>query len=247
MKLDFENYPLNIYNYEDCKCLLQSVKGEVSTNMLGGQQIGEAILSSFVKKSAGAGLLTLIDDVSIGVRGNQARKCLATLISEQKNRLYGPYSIRREAQINLMATYCVTSYLSSLECGSWGNGVKNIGKSLFGLFSGKNPLETIFESTLEVSQKYYDICQIYHVAFLLNVYHLNHQTESMVKEWVSETLCQDYNGESNFCGKKRISLFCDLQDKSLQDNLKNHMSYLIDNTRNIDGLYNPFIKSQLEE
>ena len=73
MKLDFNNYPLSVYNQSTSKSLLKSIGVEVPNSRLSNFNLAQAILSSFVSKAAGAGLLSLIDNVSIGLKGQKAR------------------------------------------------------------------------------------------------------------------------------------------------------------------------------
>lgn len=226
MKLDFDNYPLSVYNQSASKSLLKSIGGETNLR-LSSLNLSQAILSSFVSKAAGAGLLSLIDNVSIGLKGQKARKCLSSLIREQTNRINRNSSaLLEEACVNLMATSCVTDHLASLESGSWGNGVKNISKVVLDLLSFKNPLNTIWKSVVEISRKYEDICQVYHIAFLLNIYNSKPSTENVIKRLIVESLCDDSNGESSFSTKKRPFLFSDIKYKSLEENLKNRLSVL---------------------
>lgn len=246
MKLDFNNYPLGVYNQSASKSLLKSIGGEVPNSKLSSLNLSQAILSSFVSKAAGIGLLSLIDNVSIGLKGQKARKCLSTLIREQTNRINRNSSaLLEEACVNLMATSCVTEHLASLESGSWGNGAKNIGKAVLDLLSFKNPLDTIWESVVEVSRKYEDICQVYHIAFLLNVYNLKPSTENVIKKLIVESLCDDSNGESSFSTKKRPFLFSDIMYKSLEENLKNRLSVLNGEAGRNSDLY-PFVEWRRE-
>ena len=245
MKLDFNSYPLSVYNQSASKSLLKSVGGEVPNSRLSSFNLSQAILSSFVSKAAGAGLLSLIDNVSIGLKGQKARKCLSTLIREQTNRVSHNSTILEEARVNLMATSCVTEQLAFLESGSWGNGAKNIGKAVLGLLSFKNPLETIWESVVEVSRKYEDICQVYHIAFLLNIYNLKPSTENVIKRLIVESLCDDSNGESSFSAKKRPYLFSNIMHKSLEENLKNRLSDLNGEAGRNSDLYS-FVKWRRE-
>lgn len=247
MKLDFNSFPLNVYNKEQSKSLLMSLGNEVPNVRLSNQALGQAILSSFVKHAAGAGLLSLIDSVSIGLKGDKARKCLSNLIIDQTNRVIAnPSIILYEAQINLLATSCITDYLASLESGSWGNGVKNIAKSLIGILSLKNPLNVIWESVVEVTNKYNDICQVYFIAFLLNIYNSVPNTESTIKKLIKESLSNDSEGESSFDLKKRPVLFSGSQYESLEDNLKNRIHILSEATNKNKDLYDPFVKSRID-
>lgn len=246
MKLDFNSYPLSVYNQSASKSLLNSIGGEVPKSRLSSFNLGQAILSSFVSKAAGAGLLSLIDSVSIGLKGQKARKCLSTLIREQTDRINrNSSSLLEEARVNLMATSCVTDHLASLESGSWGSGAKNIGKAVLGLLSFKNPLDTIWESVVEVSRTYEDICQVYHIAFLLNVYNSKPSTENVIKRLIVESLCDDSNGESSFSGKKRPLLFTNIMYKSLEENLKNRLSDLNGEAGRNSDLYS-FVKWRRE-
>ena len=246
MKLDFNSHPLSVYNQSASKSLLSSIGREVPNSRLSSFNLSQAILSSFVSKAAGAGLLSLIDNVSIGLKGQKARKCLSTLIREQTDRINRNSSaLLDEARVNLMATSCVTDHLASLESGSWGNGAKNIGKAVLGLLSFKNPLETIWESVVEVSKKYEDICQVYHIAFLLNVYNSKPSTENVIRRLIVESLCDDSNGETSFSAKKRPFLFSNIMYNSLEENLKNRLSDLNGEAGRNSDLYS-FVKWRRE-
>lgn len=247
MKLDFNNYPLSVYNQSASKSLLSSIGREVPNSRLSRLTLSQAIVSSFVSKAAGAGLLSLIDNVSIGLAGQKARKCLSNLIREQTTRVTRNSSaLLEEAQVNLMVASCITGYLASLESGSWGNGAKNIGKVVVGLFSFRNPLNVIAESVIEVMDKYDDICQVYYIAFLLTIYNSNPNTEDLVKRLITESLCNDYGGESSFSMKERPILFSNVSYKSLNDNLKNRLEFLSQGNRIDKELYDPFIKWRKE-
>lgn len=244
MKIDFNSYPLSIYDAQSSKNLMDSLDDQIPKIRLSRRSLGESILASRISRAAGASLLSLIDNVSIGIYGRKARKCLANLIEKQVSTVNkGEISIGEAAQINLLAISCVTDYLSSLEAGSWGNGVKNIGKALFGLFEGKNPLDTIWESVSEISDSYDDICQIYHIAFLLNVLQSNSSCQSDIKNLIIETLCDDSSYNSSFSNKNRTKLFYNSSYKSLDDNLKYNLDF-VRKAPNFNELYDPFIKEK---
>lgn len=243
MKLDFDSYPLNVYSLTSSKALLKTIDNDIPQSRYSRLSISQAILSSFVSKAAGTGLLSLIDNVSIGLTGQKARRCLSNMIRKQTSRVEcNPSILLEEAQFNLMATYCITNYLSFLESGSFGNGVKNIGKALFGLLSLKNPLEVLAESVEEITNVYDDTCQIYHIAFLLNIYNTCYQTKDTIKSLIVESLCDDYGGDSGFSSKKRNSLFLDVQYKTLVDNVKNRTHFLAAEAKKYEDLYDPFVK-----
>lgn len=247
MKIDLNKYPLNIYNNENSKEILKSIKDNINGYGLSNTSLGQSILTSFIRKASGMQLLSLIDSVTIGMKGDKARKCLAELIQIQTNSILKvPSRLLKEAQINLMATSCVTDYLSSLESGSWENGAKNMGKAVLGLLQLKKPLNVIWESVLETSKKYDDICQVYHVAFLLNLYNTNVCRVSLIKDLISETLCNDVHGESSFSSKKRVKLFADVQYKTLEDNLRNRLSILSQIEKENQYLSDPFINWRKE-
>lgn len=223
---------------------MASIDAQTPKVRLSKRSLGESILASKISKAAGAGLLSLIDSVAIGIYGKKARKCLANLIENQTREINCNHARLNEvAQINLMATSCVTDYLSSLESGSWGNGAKNLGKAIFGLLGGKNPLDTIWESTLEISNKYDDICQVYHIAFLLSVYKSNPSLESDVKDLISESLCDDSANNSSFTCKNRMNLFHNRAHKTLNENLEHNLE-LVRRAPNYSELYNPFVKDR---
>ena len=117
------------------------------------------------------------------------------------------YTLLEEAQFNLMATSSITGYLSLLESKSFGNGVKNIEKTLIGLLSLRNPLDVLADSVMEISNTYNDFCQVYHIAFLLNVYSSIPETKDICKKLIIESLCNDNEGNSDFSNKKRRTLF----------------------------------------
>ena len=245
MKLYFENYPLNVYEKPASKLLLKSIDQDVPKVQGKRSSIGQIILSSYVSKFAGAGLLSLIDSISIGIKGEKARKCLAELIQSQTTRVkQDPSTLLQEAQINLMASACVTEYLANLESDSVGNGVKNMGKVLLGLLSLRNPLEVIAESVIEDAEKYDSICQVYFIAFLLNVYNTVPQTENLIKQLIIESLY--YTGEITLDRKRRPVLFSDVQYKSLEENLKNRLSILSPGSKIKWDLYDPFVEWRKE-
>ena len=82
MKLEFDSYPLNIYSADISTALLKSAEGEISYSHQSKASLSETIFSSFVKKTSGVGLLSLIDDVSIGLKGEKARSCFSYLVNE---------------------------------------------------------------------------------------------------------------------------------------------------------------------
>ncbi len=244
MKINFNSYPFNIFDAQSSKNLMASIDAQIPKVLLSKRTLGESILASQISKAAGAGLLSLIDSVAIGIYGNKARKCLAKLVERQVHEICcGSVSLIEAAQVNLMATSCVTDYLSSLESGSWGNGARNLGKALFGLLGGKNPLDTIWESVKEISDKYDDICQVYHIAFLLNVHKLNPRWEADIKNLIIETLCDDSANSSSFTCKNRPRLFYDKTHKTLNDNLQHNIE-LVCKAPNYTDLYDPFFKDK---
>lgn len=241
MKLNFDNYPLNVYEKPASKLLLKSIDQESPKSQNERSSIGQIILGSYVNRFAGAGLLSLIDSISIGIKGEKARKCLSDLIQTQTTRVkQSPKTLLQEAQINLMASACVTGYLANLESQSFGNGAKVMGKVLFGILNLRNPLEVIAESVIEKSNEYDDICQVYFVAFLLNVYNSVPQTENLVKQLIVESLLKT-SGDS-LHGKNRPILFSDVQYKSLEENLKNRLSILSPGSIIKWDLYDPFVE-----
>ena len=161
MKLDFSTYPLNIYSQSTSKALLSIIEKTIPSYSHSNLTFSQAILSSFVRNMAGAGLLTLVDNISIGIKGERARKGLSNLIQEQTIKVQrNPSILLKEAQINLMVTSCVTDYLVSLESESWSNGARNMSRVLLGILRLENPLNVIAESSIELCEKYEKICQI---------------------------------------------------------------------------------------
>lgn len=79
MKIDLNKYPLNIYNNENSKEILKSIKDNINGYGLSNTSLGQSILTSFIRKASGMQLLSLIDSVTIGMKGDKARKCLAEL------------------------------------------------------------------------------------------------------------------------------------------------------------------------
>lgn len=141
---------MDIFEKESAKYILNSINNEVPKSEVSRFSIAQTILSSFVNKASGVVLLSLVDNISIGLTGLKTRKSLSDLIHGQVSRVERNSSvILTESQINLMATACVTDYLVSLESGSWDNGVKNVGKIALGLLEFKNPLNVLLESVSE--------------------------------------------------------------------------------------------------
>lgn len=243
MKLDFSTYPLNIYSQSTSKALLSIIEKTIPSYSHSNLTFSQAILSSFVRNMAGAGLLTLVDNISIGIKGERARKGLSNLIQEQTIKVQrNPSILLKEAQINLMVTSCVTDYLASLESESWSNGARNMSRVLLGILRLENPLNVIAESSIELCEKYEKICQIYFIAFLLNIYKANPSTKDTVIKLITESLCKDSNNEKTFSGKKLPLLFSDSPYKSLHDNLKIRINFLSEETAKYNYIYDPFIK-----
>lgn len=242
MKVYLDRSPLNVYNQSTSKNLLKEIESEVGNVRFSRESIAQGIISSFVSKASGVGLLSYIDKVSIGFKGDKARKCLSDLIEAQINRIKGkPTTILMEAQLNLMTTSCVMNYLCYLESSSWDFGVKNVGKVIIGLLDFENPLNVLAKSVGELSDKYDDICQVYYNAFLLSVYDSINNSEAIIKSLIRESLCDDCEGESSLSLKKLPILFSDVQYKSLEDNLKYRLSFVIEKTK-WDDIYDPFVR-----
>lgn len=250
MKLDFDNYPLDVYNQTSSKSILKSIGRDVPNLQREHSPIINSVLSSFVNKAAGAGLLSFVDSISIGLNGKTARKCLSRLIQAQTIRVKrNPSEIIKEAQLNLMASSCITDYLSYLESGSFGNAGKNMVRSVVAIiknFSLRSGLEELGKAVCEVCDKYDSICQVYHIAFLLTIYNSNPSTEGTIRKLITESLCDDSEGESSFSSKKRPVLFSNVQYKSLGDNLKNRINILSDEAKNDSDLYDPFVKHRIK-
>ena len=245
MKLDFSTYPLNIYSQSTSKVLLGNIEANIPSYSHSNLTFSQAILSSFVRNLANAGLLTLVDNISIGMKGERARKCLSNLIQDQCNNVQrSPSTLLKEAQINLMATSCVTGYLASLESESWSNAARNMSRVLFGILKLENPLNVIAKSSIELCEKYEKICQIYFIAFLLNIYKANPSTKDIVIKLITESLCKDSNNEKSFNVKELPILFSDSAYKSLNDNLKVRINFLSEETK-YNYIFAPFIKWRL--
>lgn len=249
MKIDLNSYPLNVYNQQEVRNILETIENHLPNSRFNNSSLCQSMLSSCIAKNigkaAGVGLLSLIDSIEIGQRGLQARECLSQLIDEQVKRVTNtPSKLILESQINIMATACITNYLSSLENSSWSNGVQNIGKAVLGIFQLKNPLNVIWESVLEISNKYENICQVYYIAFLLNVYNSVPQIGDTIKKLIIESLNDDSDGNSRLSTKKMPLLFNNVSNKTLTDNLKTRLDFLKKSVSENKRLYNPFVKWQ---
>ena len=108
--------------------------------------------------------------------------------------------------------------------------------------SFQSGLETIAKDVIRITEKYEDICQVYHVAFLLTVYKAAPQTREIVEDLIMESLCKDAGGESSFSGKKRPILFADISYKTLEDNETHRLNILSGGTQWEKDIYDPFIK-----
>ena len=72
MKIEFNSYPLNIFDALSSKNLMDSIDAQIPKIRLSKCSLGESILASRISKAAGAGLLSLMDSVAIGIYGNKA-------------------------------------------------------------------------------------------------------------------------------------------------------------------------------
>lgn len=250
MKLKFDSYPLNIYSDVMSISLLREIDTKIPKVQHSRLSISQYILSSFVNKAAGGWAASLVGNAVTGAGAILARNCLAGLISEQVTRTTrNPSLLLREAQLNLMATDCVTEYLSHLECESIGTITKTFAKSVLSMIknlSFSSGFDEIGNSVIEISEKYDDISQVYHIAFLLNAYCANPKSKEIIIKLITESLCKDGRGSLSFSTKKRPILFSNVQSKTLEENLQNRLFFLIEGTKGIEGLYDPFIKWRKE-
>lgn len=247
MKLDFDAYPLNIYNQPISKCVFKSIGWTINQTTDAQSVCPQDMLSSLLNKATGANLLTLIDDVSIGFLGLQARRCLADMIRLQAiNISKNPSSLLEEAQFNLFAISCITEFLCSKESASWGNGIKNLGKIAIGVLSLRDPRNVIWESVMEVSKKYDNICQLYHIAFLLIVFDSRPNLGDFIKKLIVESLSEDSNKDVSILTKQRPLLFSGLTYKTLKDNIKNRAYFIRNEATKYEELYDPFVKWRMD-
>ena len=247
MKLDFNSFPLNIYNEVKAQSLLESVNFEMAKSRSGRFDAVQFIGSSVVKKLCGGSFAFLLENLSMWYNEAKARRCLSKLIDEQVNRVKCDSSALLEmAQANLMISYCVTDYLNGLVSSSCGNAVKSCGKVIAGLFKRKDPRDVIWNSILVETKKWYDICQCYHIAFLLNVYNSIPDSEAEIRSLITESFRSNICEENVplFSSKERPILFSNIQYKSLSENLEKRIGVLAAGiTKELyDDLYEPFIK-----
>lgn len=246
MKLDFSCPPLNIYTTEKAQYLLNTINRQLP-NSGNNFNYAESVTENLIKQTLGIGVACLVDNISTGLKGKKANKCLADLIIKQTKRIINaPSTITEEAQINIMATSCITDCLSEVESNSVSLAAQNLGKVVLGLIQLKNPLNVISESSLEHCSKFDDICQIYHIAFLLTVYNSLPQTEIIIKQLIIESLSKDSNGNLSFGSKERPLLFSDVKHKSLEDNLLYRLNTLIEYTNGSGDLHDIYIKWRQE-
>jgi len=246
MKLDFSCPPLNIYTTEKSQYLLNTINRQLP-NSGNNFNYAESVAKSLITQTLGIGVACLVDNISTGLKGKKANKCLSDLIIKQTNRIIkAPSTIIEEAQINIMATLCVTDCLSDVESNSVSLAAKNIGKVALGLIQLKNPLNVISESALEHSSKYDDICQIYHIAFLLTVYNSLPKTEIIIKQLIIESLSKDSSGYQSFSSKDRPLLFSNTQYKSVCENLTYRLDSLIKYAKGSGDLHDIYIQWRKE-
>ncbi len=180
--------------------------------------------------------LPLFDTVSVGIKGKKVRKCLGDLIREQTMRVNnGSSSILEEAQLNIMAVASITDYLVHSESGSW----VTIVKSLVSAASA-------FDIVVGLCEKYDRILVIYYVAFLLTIYHSDISTKDIVMNLITEALSEDSEGRMIFSSRKLPLLFSNVPDKTIEDNLKNRLDFLIERARSDEDLFDHYIKWRID-
>ncbi len=180
--------------------------------------------------------LPLFDTVSVGIKGKKVRKCLGDLIREQTMRVSnGSSSILEEAQLNIMAVASITDYLVHSESGSWITTVKCLAMAT-----------SVFDIVMELCEKYDRILVRYYVAFLLTIYHSDISTKDIVMDLITEVLSEDSEGRMIFSSRKLPILFSNVSDKTIEDNLKNRLNYLIERTQSNEGLFDPYIKWRID-
>ncbi len=228
MKFNFDKYPLCIYNEPASKSLLESLNIEVALPELKHLNPGEVVFTNLIKKATGVGSLPFIfEKIVAWVASEKMHEGLSDLINKQRDRIkQNPSSFVSEAQLNLMATSCITDYIASYEAGSCGKAVENMLKMCKKVFTLKNPLEVLWESAEEVTIKYEGIGQLYHIAFLLIAYNSVPHIRHIVKSLIAESWYDDVEGCGSFSAKGRPVLFANVQYKSVEENLRNRIGVL---------------------
>lgn len=245
MKLDFSCPPLDIFNSEISKALLNEISVQMPS-FTSQANATESIFSTLLSRVINCGAIVAADNLSLRLKYKKAKACLNDLILKQKNKVINnPSSLIQEAQINMMATSCVTDCLSHFESRSAENSVKNLAKIAVGLIQLKNPLAVIYESVLERSLIYEDICTIYHIAFLLTVYNSLPLSKQIITQLITEAV--QYDMDQSFDSKERPVMFFDVQYKSLKENMTYRLDILNKYTDRSGDLYDTFVTWRQKE
>lgn len=245
MKLDFTCSPLDIFHSEMSKSLLDSISALIPNNT-SQSNVTESIFSTLLSRVISCRAIVEVDNLALNLKYKKAKACLSDLILKQKDKVINePSSLLHEAQINMMATLCITDYLSHFESRSAGNSVRNLAKVAIGLIGLRNPLDVIYESVRERILRYEDICLIYHIAFLLTVYNSQPTSIRIITQLITEAVL--YNRDQTFDSKERPILFSGVQYKSIKENMSYRLDILNEYTNQSGDRYNIFIAWRQKE
>lgn len=248
MNFDFNKFPLDVYNNPVANALLETIEVTVDDSSSKGSSVSQTVLAHYVKKAIGIGSFPfLVDKLFTWVAAKKMQEGISKLISRQKSQIErNPSSLLTQAQLNLMATYLITDFVGAKEAESAETAVGNFVKMGKKLFCLKNPLEVLWESAEEVTLKYVDICQMYHIAFLLTTYTAVPKTKTMVRKLIAESFCGDDDGKLSYTTKNRPVLFANVRYKTLEDNLTNRLDIMSQSDSLDKEIFDPVIKWRRE-
>ena len=257
MKLDYDSFPLDIFKDDDSKSFLRTIEKDLKQPS-GELSEAEKTVISFISKlislelgAFGVSLATTISSLSMMRKGRKANDCISDIIKERLSRIKDNNTdFLVEAQLNLMTTYCVTSYLSVVECGYLSTGINDLARVICSPIMHLDLKRLFTEKYIiaeEREKKYDDICIVYYIAFLLWGYKANTQNRDLIKDLIKEVLCEDEDGVSLLSSKKLPILFSENEDKTLYDAMKYGIYYVFQETRHLEELRNTFIEPYMKE
>ncbi len=254
MRLNFYEFPLDIYKEDESISLLRTIEKEYKLN--NSDEVSESgktifgYLGKLLLTFIGMPHMIVINKLSMLRHSLIASQCVSQLIEEQIERTKSnPSVFLREARLNLMTTYCVTRYLAHLEGSMISQGANDLVRSFASMVLGRSFKDYYSEKSIiinERSEKYENFCEIYFIAFLLWEYKLMPDNRDLIKNLIQESLCNDENGETSFIMKKRPLLFSDHKEKNLYDNMTYGIYYVSQQTKHMEELRDSFVKPYME-
>lgn len=190
--LNYNEYPLNIYDDPVCKKYLRSFSTSDDLKMFSADEAIKMLIKSLVCKVADLGIATLLNRKWADWCENMIIKNIAPFTSNQIKRIKdNPANLFQEASLNLILMHSCAESLFENRTNNWTFMPNTIKAAWEGI---KQWSLDVFSEEYEkqakpLKDKYNSFFIIYHLAFLLHAYKiLNNDMESQISTLVNQIL-----------------------------------------------------------